>query len=110
MRAAHGGASTITPAWGCWPSGSSPWSDAEPVGDDPGRAKRGRPSAGDHAAGDPPGVAAAAGAGQPARLRVLPALARPQQNQANGVALVLKPGARRRRVRLADVVGPGLES
>ncbi|QDV39543.1 Transposase DDE domain protein (plasmid) [Tautonia plasticadhaerens] len=49
--------------------------------------KKGRPSAGDHGAGDPPGVAAAAGAGQPAGLRALPALAHPLQDQANGVVL-----------------------
>lgn len=33
--------STTTPAWCCWPTGSSRWSSGEPAGDDPGRAKRG---------------------------------------------------------------------
>ncbi len=63
------------------------WSNVEPAGSDPGRAKRGAPSAGDHAAGDPPGPGEAAGPGQPARLRVLPALARSRKGEANGVAL-----------------------
>ena len=39
----------------------------EPAGADPGRAKRGH-RAGDHAAGDPPGVAAAAGPTGPGRI------------------------------------------
>ena len=53
----------------------------------PRPGKRGAPSPGDHAAGDPPGAATPAGPGQPTRLRVLPALARPRQTEANGVAL-----------------------
>ena len=53
----------------------------------PRPGKRGAPSPGDHAAGDPSGAGAVAGPDQPARLRVLPALARSRQVGANGVAL-----------------------
>src|SRR3954447_21068729 len=91
MRGGRGGASTTTPARGCWPTGYSTWSDVEPAGVGPGRAKRGAPRAGDHAAGDPPGAGEAARPGQPARLLVLPSLAGSRQVGLNGVALEASP-------------------
>src|SRR4051794_39908726 len=54
-------------------------------------AVKGGERAGDHAAWDPPGAGGPPGPGQPARLRVLPALARSGQAGANGVALRVYP-------------------
>src|SRR3982750_1779239 len=76
---------------------SWPWGRVEPAGVAPGRAKRGTPGAGDHAAGDPPGVATIAGPDLSARLPLLPVGG--ASRAANGVVLGGLPLGTRRLSR-----------